>query len=137
MGSTPTGGSGEVLARYANGRAAKLKPWRVRVRLPPVLLGEVQIAFGRAVVRQPACKAGARSGNVGSIPTRGTRRTARSSNGLRCQVVNLTTRVQFPYEPLVCALVCPIRPVRLAAQDDRFSTCKRGFDSPTGHWQKG
>ena len=25
-------------------------------------------------------------------------------------------------------------PVRLTAQDDRFSTCGWGFDSPTGHW---
>lgn len=63
---------------------------------------------------------------------------ARSSNGLGCQGVNLEMRVRLPYEPPVCvALTCCKRPVRLAAQDDRFSTCKRGFDSPTGHWKEG
>jgi hypothetical protein len=47
---------------------------------------------------------------------------------LRMQVVNLAIGVQFPYEPLELSW-----PVRLAVQDRRFSTCKRGFDSPTGH----
>lgn len=66
--------------------ATKLKPWCVWVRIPPVLLRRTPgfTAFGRAVGRQAACKAAALAGNVGSIPTRGTRRTARSSNGLGC-----------------------------------------------------
>src|SRR3954463_11334279 len=55
------------------GIAAKLKPWWMWVRLPPVLLpGDPGFAFGRAVGRQAACKAVALAGNVGSIPTRGT-----------------------------------------------------------------
>lgn len=113
------------------------------------------IAFGRAVGRQAACKAVAFAGNVGSIPTRGTGsfsildlrlmiegqrsrlrssianqsrkfQEARSSNGSGCQVVNLTARVQFPYEPPARGrLRCDIRPVRLAAQDDRFSEAIR------------
>ena len=78
--------------------AAKLKPWCVWVRIPPVLL---DFAFGRVVGHRTACKAVAFAGNVGSIPTRGTRRMARWSNGLRRQVVNLKTRVQLPYEPPV------------------------------------
>lgn len=61
----------------------------------------LETAFGRVVGHPTTCKAAAFTGNVGSIPTRGTRRTARWSNGLRHQVVNLKTRVQLPYEPPV------------------------------------
>src|SRR5262245_4449068 len=43
------------------------------------------------------------------------------------QRVNLVIRVRSPYEPLTTW------PVRLTVQDGRFSTCKWGFDSPTGH----
>ncbi len=64
------------------GKAPELKPWGMWVRLPPVLLPVAAgLAFGRAVGRQAACKAAALRGNVGSIPTRGTADTARSSNG--------------------------------------------------------
>lgn len=89
------------------------------------------IAFGRAVGRQGVCKTAALRGNVGSIPTRGTGRLMIFDLRLKiencriyafqsqifnqkstiphgsffqrpgCQVVNLTTRVQLPYEPPV------------------------------------
>lgn len=61
-------------ARYANGIATELKPRGLWVRLPPVLLPAAGNAFGRAVGRRAACNAAALAGNVGSIPTRGTRR---------------------------------------------------------------
>ena len=38
-GSTPWRAAQQQTARYANGIAAKLKPWCLWVRLPPVLLG--------------------------------------------------------------------------------------------------
>ena len=70
------------------------------------------IAFGRAVGRRTACKAAALTGDVGSIPTRGTGSRGDKHKGDRRKT----------------------RPVRLVVQDGGFSTRKRGFDSPTGHW---
>src|SRR5262249_21600122 len=65
------------------GIAAKLKPWWMWVRLPPVLLpSDRGFAFGRAVGRQAACKAAALTGNVGSIPTGGTGRFRIADCGL-------------------------------------------------------
>ncbi len=84
------------------GIAPELKPWGLWVRLPPVLLpgrpgefvSDVRWAAGPSVNRPPF------TGNVGSIPTRGTEGTARSSNGSGYQSVNLGMGVRFPYEPL-------------------------------------
>lgn len=102
-------------------------------------------AFGRAVGRQAVCKAAALVAMWVRFPPealrkRGTRNAecgtnaeelgfhsafrtpnsalpdeARWSNGLRHQVVNLKTRVQLPYEPLLMVVMCYRRPVRLAA----------------------
>ena len=63
------------MARYANRKRGQAQTL-VRVgsnpsRATPARAGNVT-AFGRAVGRQAACKAAALTGNVGSIPTRGT-----------------------------------------------------------------
>jgi hypothetical protein len=66
------------MARYATGKAAKLKPWCLWVRLPPVLL-EQHASAGHwraqvAVTHPP-------SGCAGSTPARRTDNMARSSSG--------------------------------------------------------
>ena len=123
VGSTPTGGSAGEQHGTPTAERPSSNLGGCGFDSRPCYSANVQTAFGRAVVRRAACKAAARSGNVGSIPTRGAGRSgqwsgrgkilhtvycpltkARSSNGLGCQVVNLTTRVQLPYEPLVCGV---------------------------------
>ncbi len=160
MGSTPTGRFGKVkslsgtIRKLAKRPSSNLgecgfKSLSCYSRVLGATPSDARWA-ARLSVKQPPF------GNVGSIPTRGTgfggwllvvgktesllafsnfphptsrdQRMARSSKGPGCQVVNLAMGVRFPYEPLVCSW-----PVRLAVQDSRFSTCKRGFDSPTGH----
>lgn len=80
------------------GRATKLKPWRVWVRLPLVpLLRAAGIAFGRAVGRRAACKAAALTGNVGSIPTRGTVRMRNGEFGIEVGVFSPHSAIRSPH----------------------------------------
>ena len=71
-------------ARYANRQSAQAQTLEgvgsTPTRATPATAG---FAFGRAVGRRAACKAAALAGNVGSIPTRGTRRMRNAEFGIQ------------------------------------------------------
>ena len=82
------------------GRAAKLKPWCLWVRLPPVLL---KTCVGWALAGPAGCNPVVRMDPGGSTPSRRTDNMARSSNGSGYETLILVIRVRLPYGLLTLA----------------------------------
>jgi hypothetical protein len=93
VGSNPIGDAQHGTVRQS-GRATKLKPWWMGVRVPLVLLEQHASAGhwrAQVAVTHPLPSCG------GSTPSRRTDNMARSSNGSGYETLILVIRVRLPY----------------------------------------